>query len=80
MMLLIQDAIVTALALGAVGLVARRVLGVFNPPSATPVCTSCSSCPAPRAAPRDDDAVRVPMTVIRRKAEGRRLKAEVNNS
>ena len=41
MMLLIQDAIVTALALGAVGLVARRVLGVFNPPSATPVCTPC---------------------------------------
>jgi hypothetical protein len=79
MMLLIQDAIVTALALGAVGLVARRVLGVFNPPSATPVCTACSSCPAPRAAPRDD-AVPVPMTVIRRKAEGRRLKAEVNNS
>lgn len=69
MPLFIQDAIVTALALGAVGLVARRVLGVFNPRPATPVCTSCSTCPAPRVAPRDD-VKPVPVTIIRPKAEG----------
>jgi len=54
MTLLIQDAIVTAMALGAVGLVVRKVVGVFNPPPAAPACTSCSACPAPRAAPQQE--------------------------
>jgi hypothetical protein len=71
MPLLIQDAIVTALALGAVGLVARRVFGVFNPPPATPVCTSCSACPAPRAAPRDD-ARATPVALIKPKGKAER--------
>lgn len=66
MPLLVQDAIVTALALGAVGLVVRRVFGVFNPPPAKPACTACSSCPAPRVAPRDDTRP-MPVTIIRSK-------------
>jgi hypothetical protein len=66
MPLLVQDAIVTALALGAVGLVARRVFGVFNPPPTKPVCTACSSCPAPRVAPRDETRP-MPVTIIRPK-------------
>jgi hypothetical protein len=63
--LVIQDVIVTALALGAVGLVVRRVVGVFNPPPAAPACTSCPSCPAPRVTPRDE-AKAIPITVVNR--------------
>jgi hypothetical protein len=63
MTLLIQDAIVTAVALGAVGLVVRRVVGVVRPPAENPACGSCSSCPAPRT-PRDDSRP-VPIAFVR---------------
>jgi len=64
-MLLLQDVIVTAMALGAVGLVVRRVLGVFSPPPSAPACNACSSCPAPRPAPQDA-AKAVPVAIINR--------------
>jgi hypothetical protein len=64
--LLLQDAIVTAMALGAVGLVFRRIFGVFSPPPSAPPCTSCASCPAPKA-PADPNQA-VPLTLIGRKS------------
>lgn len=67
MPMVLQDVIVTAMALGAVGLVVRRVVGVFNPPPSAPACTSCSSCPAPRVTPRDD-AKATPIAVVNRAA------------
>lgn len=75
-MLLIQDAIVTVMAFGAVGLVVRRVVGVFNPPPAAPACTSCASCPAPRAVPHEAGKP-VPIAIVRGKAEDRGLTSEV---
>jgi hypothetical protein len=66
MSLFIQDAIVTAMALGAVGLVFRRVVGVFRPAPAAPACTSCASCPAPKATV--DPNRPVPLAVVGRKA------------
>ena len=65
MSLIIQDAIVTALALGALGLVFRRVVGVFSPPPSAPACTSCASCPAPKAVA--DPNRPVPLAVVGRK-------------
>ena len=67
MPLLIQDAIVTALALGAVGLVFRRIFGVFSPPPAAPACNSCASCPAPKAAV--DPNQPVPLALVGRKSD-----------
>ena len=66
MPLLLQDAIVTAMALGAVGLVFRRVFGVFRPAPAAPACTSCASCPAPKVVA--DPNRPVPLAVVGRKA------------
>jgi hypothetical protein len=63
MTLLIQDAVVTMLALGAVALLARRVVGVFSPPAAAPGCTSCASCPAPRVT--RDDTKPVPLAILK---------------
>ena len=64
MPLLLQDVMVTALALGAIGLVVRRVFGVFKPTPAAPACNSCSSCPAPRTA--RDEAKPVPVALVNR--------------
>lgn len=67
MPLLFQDVLVTALALGAVGLVVRRVVGVFSPPASGPTCNACSSCPAPRAVAADANKA-VPLTLVRSSA------------
>jgi hypothetical protein len=64
--MVLQDVIVTFMALGAVGLVVRRVVGVFNPSPAAPACTSCSSCPAPRVVTPRDEAKAIPIAVINR--------------
>lgn len=74
MPLLVQDVIVTALAFGAVGLVVRRVFGVFKPEPAAPACTSCSGCPAPRVAPRDDTRG-IPISIVNRAAGAGRQRA-----
>ena len=66
MPMVLQDVIVTAMALGAIGLVVRRVVGVFNPPPTAPACTSCSSCPAPRAVTPRDEAQAIPIVVVNR--------------
>lgn len=63
MNLILQDVIVTAMALGAVGLVVRRVVGVFSPPPSAPACHACSSCPAPRAVPHEAGKA-APMTLV----------------
>lgn len=70
MPLVIQDVIVTAMALGAVGLVVRRVVGVFRPEPSAPACTSCASCPAPRVTPRDE-AKAIPVAIVNRTGGGR---------
>ena len=70
MPLLLQDLIVTAMALGAVGLVVRRVVGVFSPPPAAPPCTACASCPAPRTPPADESKP-VPVSIVTRPAAER---------
>jgi hypothetical protein len=61
--ILLQDALVTGVALGAVILVARRVFGVFNPPAEGPSCSNCTSCPAPRQ-PVDAETP-IPIALVR---------------
>lgn len=61
--LLLQDAIVAAVALWAVVLVVRRVFTVFHPPPDAPACSNCASCPAPRPAVAPEAPI--PVTLIR---------------
>jgi hypothetical protein len=48
MSLVVQDAIVTLIAMGALGVLIDRVRRVFFPRAKTPACGGCSTC-QPRA-------------------------------
>lgn len=56
--LLIQDAVVTLAALGAVVILLRRVAGIVRPAKDTPGCAGCSSC-APRPGRVEDAPIPV---------------------
>jgi hypothetical protein len=51
MSMLMQDLIVTLLALAAALIILRRVFGVFRPVTAKPHCSNCASGAAACAAP-----------------------------
>jgi hypothetical protein len=69
MNLLVQDVVATSLAIGAVALIVRRVLGVLTPSAQTPGCAGCPSCPTAAAATPDrapePDAAPRPIVLIR---------------
>jgi hypothetical protein len=44
MTLLLQDVIVSAVALGALGLLVQRVIGVVTPMKKSGGCSTCASC------------------------------------
>ena len=73
MSLLLQDVIVTVLALGAALLIVSRVFGALRPTTSSPACGNCASgaaaCAKPAAepaAPVADEAI--PMVLHRRRS------------
>ena len=58
---LLQDILVTIVAIGATTVIVRRVAGVVRTPGCAPKCSSCPS--AARPTPQPPQAV--PLTVIR---------------
>jgi hypothetical protein len=64
---ILQDAIVTSLALGAAAVLARRIVDVVRPSERQSPCASCGSC-APAASERSTRAV-VPLSALRRRPE-----------
>ncbi|MGH8639526.1 MAG: hypothetical protein ACREUZ_20515 [Burkholderiales bacterium] len=62
---IIQDAVVTVLALGAVAALVRRLAGMVGPSEKGPGCSSCPSCPDARAG---SDAVNLarPLPIVDR--------------
>lgn len=70
MNLLIQDAVATSLAIAAVAVIVRRLVGILSPPPSQPLgCAVCPSCPVAASTRQDQppagDAARRPMVLIR---------------
>jgi hypothetical protein len=63
---IVQDAIVTAVMIGAVAVLARRVVGVIRPSRADAACGACASC-AQRPAEPERAAAVVPLNALRRR-------------
>jgi hypothetical protein len=57
---LLQDALVTALALGAFVVLVRRIVGAVAP-ARTPetVCSTCPSCPSARPSRRAEPVIQI---------------------
>lgn len=62
---LLQDAVVTLLALGAAILVVRRVFAVVQPASGEPACASCPSAEAHGQKPESATEAAKPLTLVR---------------
>jgi hypothetical protein len=70
MTLMVQDAVVTLLALGAAFVIFYRLFGVFRPSKSSPACANCASgaaaCAKPAAATDTSSAAPVPLVLHRR--------------
>jgi hypothetical protein len=65
---IIQDAIATSLMLGAIAVLARRIVAVVRPPRGETACGACGSC-APGPAASAAAGSTVPLRAIRGKAK-----------
>ena len=59
MPLLLQDVVVTGMALGAIVVVVRRVVRAVAPARGKAGCAACPSCPLPRTPVRPEPLIQI---------------------
>jgi hypothetical protein len=59
MPLLLQDVVVTGMALGAIVVVVRRVVGAVAPARGKAGCAACPSCPSSRTPVRPEPPIQI---------------------
>ena len=64
--LLIQDVIATLIAFGGVGIVVRRVVGVWRPKKGQSPCDACGSCAPAAREPEPAAQTVIPLSTLRR--------------